>query len=61
MKENVKETGKDYTDEYPKWNSSMKSTHKILIPNMLPWHFTIMEELLRAEGYDVEILKNDTR
>lgn len=61
MKENVKEAGKDYTDEYPKWNSSMKSTHKILIPNMLPWHFTIMEELLRAEGYDVEILKNDTR
>ena len=39
----------------------MKSTHKILVPNMLPWHFGIIEEVLKLEGYDVEILQNDGR
>lgn len=51
----------DYTDDYPKWNNSMKSTHKILIPNMLPWHFLVIGEILKMEGYDVEILQNETR
>ena len=52
---------KDYTDNYPKWKDEYKSTHKILIPDMLPWHFAIIEELLKQEGYNVEILKNDSR
>ncbi|MDE6105166.1 MAG: 2-hydroxyacyl-CoA dehydratase, partial [Clostridia bacterium] len=39
----------------------MKSTHKILIPNMLPWHFLIIQELLKMEGYDVEVLEGDSR
>lgn len=51
----------DYTDDYPKWKDEYKTTHKILIPDMLPWHFVIIEELLKQEGYDVEILKNDSR
>ncbi|MDE7306586.1 MAG: 2-hydroxyacyl-CoA dehydratase, partial [Clostridia bacterium] len=51
----------DYTNVYPKWDKSMKSTHKILIPDMLPWHFLIIQELLKFEGYDVEVLKNDSR
>ncbi len=51
----------DYTNDYPKWNDSMKSTHKILIPDMLPWHFMIIEKLLKLEGYDVEFLRNDSR
>ncbi len=51
----------DYTEKYPKWKAEYKHTHKILIPDMLPWHFAIIEELLRQEGYDVEILKNDSR
>lgn len=51
----------DYTDGYPLWKDEYKSTHKILIPDMLPWHFSILEEVLRQEGYDVEILKNDSR
>ena len=51
----------DYTTDYPKWDNSMKSTHKILIPNMLPWHFLVMEEILKTEGYDVEILQNESR
>lgn len=57
----MEQTVKDYTTEYPKWNKGMKSTHKILIPDMLPWHFLIIEKLLKHEGYDVELLKNDGR
>jgi len=51
----------DYTTKYPKWDKSMKSTHKILIPNMLPWHFLIIQEILKMEGYDVEVLENESR
>ncbi len=51
----------DYTENYPRWEKSMKSSYKILIPNMLPWHFSILERLFRLEGYDVEVLKNDSR
>ncbi|MDE6504979.1 MAG: 2-hydroxyacyl-CoA dehydratase [Clostridia bacterium] len=39
----------------------MKATHKILVPDMLPWHFLIIEKVLRLEGYDLEVLKNETR
>lgn len=51
----------DYTENYPKWKEEYKSTHKILVPDMLPWHFMIIERILRQEGYDVEILKNSSR
>ena len=51
----------DYTTAYPRWDKSMKATHKILVPDMLPWHFLIIEEVLKQEGFDVEILKNDSR
>ena len=51
----------DYTNDYPKWDKSMKATHKILVPNMLPWHFLIIQELLKMEGYNVEVLTNDSR
>ncbi len=57
MSENIK----DYTDGYPVWDKSMKATHKILIPNMLPWHFLIIQELLKMEGYNVEVLTNSSR
>lgn len=51
----------DYREKYPKWKDEYKSSYKILIPDMLPWHFSIIEQLLKMEGYDVEVLKNDTR
>ncbi len=51
----------DYTTEYPKWDKPMKRTHKILVPDMLPWHFLIIEKVLKLEGYDLEILKNESR
>ncbi|MDE6585713.1 MAG: 2-hydroxyacyl-CoA dehydratase [Clostridia bacterium] len=52
---------KDYTTDYPKWDKSMKTTHKILAPDMLPWHFMLLEKLFRLEGYDIEVLKNGGR
>ena len=48
----------DYKEDFPKWKDEYKSTHKILIPDMLPWHFAIIGEVLKQEGYDVELLKN---
>lgn len=51
----------DYTDTYPKWNKSMKRTHKVLVPDMLPYHFALMADALRTEGYDVDVLKNNSR
>lgn len=51
----------DYTENYPKWKPEYKNTHKILIPDMLPWHFAIIEELLKMEGYDVVMLKSSSR
>lgn len=55
------ENVKDYTNQYPKWDKNMKSTHKILVPDMLPYHFLILQEVLRQEGYDIEVLKNEGR
>jgi len=52
---------KDYSTKYPKWDKSMKKTHKILVPDMLPWHFSIIEEVLKLDGFDIEILHNETR
>lgn len=52
---------RDYTDGFPVWDKSMKKTHKVLMPDMLPWHFIMISEVLRLEGYDVELLKNRSR
>ncbi len=51
----------DYRTEYPHWDKSKKSEYKILVPDMLPWHFLIIEKVLKQEGFDIEVLKNDGR
>ncbi|MGN0805538.1 MAG: 2-hydroxyglutaryl-CoA dehydratase, partial [Candidatus Coproplasma sp.] len=51
----------NYTEDFHKWKDEYKFTHKILIPDMLPWHFAIIGEVLKQEGYDVELLKNSSR
>ena len=51
----------DYTGGFPVWDKSMKATHTILMPDMLPWPFRIMQEVLKREGYNVELLKNRSR
>ena len=61
MKDKSPKSTVDFTESFPKFNKSMKSTHKILIPDMLPVHFGIIVEILRRDGWDIELLKNDTR
>lgn len=39
----------------------MKETHTILVPQMLPIHFSMVEKVLRQAGYKVEVLKTDHR
>ncbi|MDE6661349.1 MAG: 2-hydroxyacyl-CoA dehydratase [Anaeroplasmataceae bacterium] len=45
--------------EYPKFVASMRKTHTILIPSMLPFHMALFEKALIASGYNVEIMKNE--
>ena len=43
---------------YPHFTKEMKKTHTILIPNMAPLQFTILQAALQHEGYNTEILGN---
>lgn len=51
----------DFTEEYPKFSRSMKETHTILIPNMLPWHFELLEHIFKLRGYHMVVLQNEGR
>ena len=41
------------------FTEEMKKEYTILVPTMLTMHFKMMTRFLRANGYNVEILKND--
>jgi len=43
----------------PVFTKEMKHTHTILIPDMLPVHFSFIEQILRQDGYKTHILKNE--
>lgn len=43
----------------PVFTEEMKHTHTILIPDMLPLHFSFIEQILRQDGYKTHILKNE--
>lgn len=47
--------------EYVKFTEDMKKTHTILVPDMLPIHFKLLIAIFEAEGYKMELLKNDSR
>ena len=49
----------DGVNEYPRFTKQMRATHKLLVPQMAPIHFTMIVDVLRQKGYDVEILEND--
>ena len=51
----------DFRDEYPRFTPEMKQTHKLLVPDMLPVHFGIILDILRRDGWDIELLTNDAR
>ncbi|MBQ6181042.1 MAG: 2-hydroxyacyl-CoA dehydratase [Ruminococcus sp.] len=47
--------------EYAKFTEDMIKTHTILIPDMLPIHFRLLVAIFEAEGYKMELLRNDSR
>ncbi len=61
MTENTKNETADFREDYPKFKPEMKYTHKILVPDMLPVHFGIIVNLLKKDGWDIEVLHNSTR
>ncbi len=46
---------------YPIFTEEMRKTHTILIPDMLPLHFSLIQAVLEAAGYKAAILKNEGR
>lgn len=47
--------------EHVDFTPEMRSTHTILVPNMLPIHFAMLEDILNHSGYKVELLKTTGR
>lgn len=45
--------------EYKVFTKEMKENYKILIPNMLPIHFRILDKILKDYGFDIEFLEDD--
>ncbi len=41
------------------FTKEMKQTHTILIPDMLPIHFSFVEQIMRQDGYKTHVLKNE--
>lgn len=50
---------KSREENYPIFTEEMKKTHKILMPMMLEPHFSLLCEVLRDEGYDIELLRTN--
>ena len=47
-----------HLQDTPRFTEEMKKEYKILIPDMLPIHFSMLTVLFRNYGYNVEVLKN---
>ena len=46
-------------EKFPIFTEEMKKTHTILVPNMLPVHFSLIGSIMEQEGYKVHILDNE--
>lgn len=46
-------------EKFPIFTKEMKKTHTILVPNMLPVHFSLIKSIMEQEGYKVHILDNE--
>ena len=44
---------------YPVFTEDMRRTHTVLVPNMLPVHFSLIERIFNAYGYHCEVLHNE--
>lgn len=62
MKARTEKTGRvSYKESVPTFTNEMKQDYTILAPNMLPYHFDILAEIVESRGYKVEILKTEGR
>ena len=44
-----------------RFTDDMKATHTILVPDMLPIHFSLILSVFRQYGYKMELLKTSTK
>ena len=51
----------NYKDNFPLFTEEMKKDYTILVPNMLPFHFEILIDIVAKKGYKVEVLRNEDR
>lgn len=45
--------------DYKIFTKEMKKNYKILVPNMLPIHFKVLDKILKDYGFDIEFLEDD--
>ena len=50
-----------YDYERVVFTEEMRKTYKILVPQMSPLHFQLLEPVLKSEGYDFDMLPAPTR
>ena len=50
-----------YDYERVVFTEEMRKTYKILVPQMSPLHFQLLEPVLKSEGYDFDLLSAPTR
>lgn len=57
MSQTIVHAGQD-TPVFPRFLPEMKSTHKLLVPQMAPLHFRLIIEAFRQEGFDISLMEN---
>lgn len=58
MKKNTKPESSPHVFERPEFTKEMKSTHKILAPDIFPIHMELIKQIFAMYGYDLEVLKS---
>ena len=60
LKENNTQASGDYEQKKVIFTKDMKKDYTILIPQMAPIHFELLESAMKSEGYKVELLRTCT-
>ncbi len=60
LKENNSQFSGDYEQKKVIFTKDMKKDYTILIPQMAPIHFELLESAMKSEGYKVELLRSCT-
>lgn len=57
-REEMEKPLKEHNIVNPAFTADMKRDYTILVPQMLPVHFTLMQGIFRRQGYNLEFLEN---